>query len=78
LKMNDKELTRRAAKAAGIEHPGGDHSIHDDGRVWDCKRLVWWNPLHNEADAQALRQSLGLPHGTSRDTVRAAAAMADT
>ena len=73
--MNDKALTRRAAKAAGIDHPGGDHSIHDDGRVWDRKRLVWWNPLHSEADAKALRQALGLPHGTRRETVLAAAAL---
>lgn len=52
--MTDKELTILAAKAAGIEHPGGDHSKHDDGRLWDCTALRWWNPLHDDGDALRL------------------------
>lgn len=54
----DKKLTVLAAKAIGMEHPGGDHSIHDDGRLWDCKRLCWWNPLHDDGDALRLAVKL--------------------
>lgn len=56
----DKELTILAAKAAGIEHPGGDHSKYDDGRLWDCKGLRWWNPLKDDADALRLAVQLGI------------------
>jgi len=58
--MKDKELIKLAAKAAGVEHPGGDHSIHDDGRVWDCNLLRWWNPLTDDGDALRLAVKLGM------------------
>ena len=54
----DKKLTVLAAKAIGMEHPGGDHSIHDDGRLWDCQSLCWWNPLHDDGDALRLAVKL--------------------
>ena len=56
----DKKLTVLAAKAIGMEHPGGDHSIHDDGRLWDCQRLCWWNPLRDDGDALRLAVNLQL------------------
>lgn len=49
--MTNSELIKKAAKAVGIEHPGGEHSKADDGRLWDCKRLCWWNPIKSDADA---------------------------
>ncbi len=58
--MKDKELLILAAKAAGIDHPGGDHSIANDGRLWDCKALRWWNPLTDDGDALRLAASLKL------------------
>ena len=54
----DRELLKFAAKAAGIEHPGGQHSIHNDGRLWDCKALRWWNPLTDDGDAFRLAAML--------------------
>jgi len=54
----DRELLELAAKAAGIEHPGGQHSIHNDGRLWDCKALRWWNPLTDDGDALRLASRL--------------------
>lgn len=56
----DKELLELAAKAAGIEHPGGDHSIANDGRLWDCNGLRWWNPLTDDGDALRLAVKLEL------------------
>lgn len=56
--MNDKTLLELAAKAAGIEHPGGDHSIANDGRLWDCNGLRWWNPLTSNDDALRLAVKL--------------------
>jgi hypothetical protein len=58
--MTDRELLKRAARAAGIEHPGGDHSRYDDGRLWDCDALRWWNPLHDDGDALRLAIKLGI------------------
>jgi hypothetical protein len=58
--MSDKELIELAAKAAGIEHPGGDHSKYDDGRLWDCNRLRWWNPLLDGSDTLQLGAKLRL------------------
>lgn len=66
--MNDKELLRLAAKAAGIDHPGGEHSIHNDGRLWDCDKLRWWNPLTNDGDA--LRLAVQLQMSLSLGPVR--------
>lgn len=60
--MTDKELLVYAANAVGIEHPPGDHSIHNDGRIWDCNSLCWWNPLTDDGDALRLAAKLGLLH----------------
>jgi hypothetical protein len=56
--MNDKELLELAAKAAGIKHPDGDHSISNDGRLWDCNGLRWWYPLTDDGDALRLAVKL--------------------
>lgn len=56
--MTDKELLVYAANAVGIEHPPGDHSIHNDGRIWDCNSLCWWNPLTDDGDALRLAVKL--------------------
>ena len=56
--MTDREMLKLAAKAAGIEHPGGEHSRADDGRLWDCNGLRWWNPLTNDGDALRLAVAL--------------------
>lgn len=56
--MIDRELLELAAKAAGIEHPGGEHSVENDGRLWDCKELRWWNPLTDDGDALRLAVKL--------------------
>ncbi|MGG4580301.1 hypothetical protein [Alcaligenes sp. Me129] len=58
--MTDKELIKLAAKAVGIIHPGGEHSVYNDGRVWDCKELRWWNPLADDGDALRLAIKLGI------------------
>lgn len=47
---SDYELLELAAKAAGIDHPGGDHCVNGPA-LWDCKLLRWWRPLHNDGDA---------------------------
>lgn len=56
--MTNKELLKLAAKAGGIKHPSGEHSIHNDGRLWDCKGLRWWNPLKDDGDALQLAMRL--------------------
>ena len=57
--MTDKrELLELAARAAGIEHPGGEHSIENDGRLWDCERLRWWNPLTDDGDCARLEAAV--------------------
>ena len=56
----DRELTELAAKAAGIDHPGGEHSRYNDGRLWDCNGLRWWNPLEDDGDALRLAVKLGI------------------
>jgi hypothetical protein len=56
--MTDKELLELAAKAADIDHPAGEHSIHNDGRLWDCNEFRWWNPLVDDADAFRLAVKL--------------------
>ena len=58
--MTDRELLELAAKAAGIGHPSGDHTIANDGRLWDYKELRWWNPLTDDGDALRLAVKLGL------------------
>lgn len=66
--MDDKELIILAAKVAGIDHPGGEHSRYDDGRLWDCKGLRWWNPLADDGDALrlALNLRMGITHNDPR------------
>lgn len=56
----DRELLKLAAKAAGIDHPGGEHSRYNDGRLWDCNGLRWWNPLEDDGDAFRLMVALGI------------------
>lgn len=56
----DRELLKLAAKAAGIDHPGGEHSRYNDGRLWDCNGLRWWNPLEDDGDALRLAVKLKL------------------
>lgn len=56
--MTDRELLELAAKAAGIDHPGGEHSLYSDGRLWDCKELRWWNPITDDGDALRLAVKL--------------------
>lgn len=58
--ITDKELLELAAKAAGIGHPGGEHSVYNDGRLWDCDRCRWWNPLSDDGDALRLAADLNL------------------
>lgn len=58
--MNDKELIKLAAKAVGIIHPGGEHRVYNDGRVWYCKELRWWNPLTDDGDALRLADKLNM------------------
>ena len=58
--MTDKELLKKAAKAAGIDHPDGEHSRYDDGRLWDCNGLRWWNPLTDDGDALRLAVKLNM------------------
>ncbi len=65
--MTDRKLLEAAAKAAGIEHPGGEHSIANDGRLWDCNGLRWWNPLTDDGDALRLAVKLGLSLGPNFD-----------
>jgi hypothetical protein len=57
---NDRELLELAAKAAGISHPGGEHSIANDGRLWDCNKMRWWNPLTDDGDALRLAVKLDM------------------
>ena len=72
--MTDRELLELAAKAAGIEY-GQKQSAPLTPALYIGPGKGWWNPLHDKDDAEALRQALGLPHGTSREIVRAAAAI---
>jgi hypothetical protein len=58
--MTDRELLELAAKAAGIGHPSGDHTIANDGRLWDYKELRWWNPLTDDGDALRLAVKLDI------------------
>lgn len=55
----DRELLELAAKAAGIEHPGGEHCINGPA-LWDCKKLAWWRPLTDDGEALRLAVLLSL------------------
>lgn len=60
--MEDRDLTQLtglAAKAIGIEHSAGDHSINGPA-VWDCKKRQWWRPLTDDGDALRLAVRLNL------------------
>jgi hypothetical protein len=75
---HDKELLRRAAKAAGIEvWPGRGHQADmlfarpakpdPDGRVTG----VEWNPLNDDGDALRLAVKLGLVLSPSKASIMA-------
>jgi hypothetical protein len=64
--MTDRELLELAAKAAGVGHPSGDHTIANDGRLWDYKELRWWNPLTDDGDALQLAVKLGIDIGKAQ------------
>ena len=70
--MTDKQMLELAAKAVGIEHPGGEHSISNDGRLWDCNELRWWNPLTDDGDALRLAVKLQIIFGKYDDYANAA------
>ena len=58
-KMTDRELLELAAKAAGVEHPGGDHCVNGPA-LWDIERKKWWRPLTDDADALRLAVKLNI------------------
>lgn len=66
--MDDKKLLELAAKAVGIEHPGGDHCINGPA-LWDCRRLCWWRPLADDGDALRLAVALEITPGKHEDTI---------
>ncbi|MDG9785250.1 hypothetical protein [Metapseudomonas otitidis] len=55
--MDDRKLLELAAKAAGIDHPGGEHCVNGPA-LWDCKALRWWQPLTDDGDALRLAVKL--------------------
>lgn len=55
--MSDRKLIELAAKAAGIEHPAGEHCVNGPA-VWDCNSLRWWRPLTDDGDAMRLAVKL--------------------
>lgn len=57
--QEDRKLLELAAKAAGIEHPAGEHCINGPA-LWDCKKLSWWRPLTDDGDALRLAIALKL------------------
>ena len=57
--MTDRELLELAAKAAGVEHPGGEHCVNGPA-LWDIEHKRWWRPLTNDGDAMRLAVQLGL------------------
>ena len=56
--MTDRELLELAAKAAGVEHPGGEHCVNGPA-LWDIEHKRWWRPLTNDGDAMRLAVQLG-------------------
>ena len=56
--MTDRELLELAAKAAGVEHPGGEHCVNGPA-LWDIDGKRWWRPLANDGDALRLAVQLG-------------------
>lgn len=57
--MTDREMLELAAKAAGIEHLGGEHCVNGPA-LWDIERKRWWSPLTNDGDAFRLMVALRL------------------
>jgi len=57
--MTDRELLEAAAKAMGIEHPGGEHCAFGPA-LWDCNKLTWWRPLTDDGDALRLAVKMNL------------------
>ena len=51
--MTDMEMLELAAKAAGIEHLGGEYYVSGP-ELWDIERKRWWRPLTNDGDALRL------------------------
>jgi hypothetical protein len=66
---SDKKLIELAAKAVGIEHPGGEHCVNGPG-VWDCKKMCWWKPLTDDGDAFRLMISANLEVERCKDGSR--------
>ena len=56
--MTDMEMLELAAKAAGIEHLGGEYCV-SGSELWDIERKRWWRPLNNDGDALRLAVQLG-------------------
>ncbi|WP_241131119.1 hypothetical protein [Achromobacter xylosoxidans] len=57
--MEDRELLELAAKALGIDHPGGEHCVNGPA-LWDCKARKWWRPLTDDGDNRRLQVKLRL------------------
>ena len=68
--MTDRELLELAAKAAGVEHPGGDHCVNGPA-LWDCNRLKWWRPLTDDGDALRLAVQLHMQVSITTESCRA-------
>ena len=56
--MTDMEMLELAAKAAGIEHLGGEYCV-SGSELWDIDGKKWWRPLANDGDALRLAVQLG-------------------
>jgi hypothetical protein len=75
INLNDRKLLELAAKAAGIEHPGGEHCLNGPA-LWDCAALRWWRPLTDDGDALrlAVKLRISIDHNHSADQQRWVAA----
>ena len=60
--MTDMEMLELAAKAAGIEHLGGEYCV-SGSELWDVDGKKWWRPLAN--DGYALRMAVACQLGIS-------------
>ena len=57
--MTDREMLELAAKAAGIEHLGGEYCV-SGSELWDIDGKKWWKPLANDGDALRLAVQLNI------------------
>lgn len=57
--MTDMEMLELAAKAAGIEHLGGEYCV-SGSELWDIDGKKWWRPLANDGDALRLAAALSM------------------